>query len=39
VAGTEMVTLELKDPESQGVFKPTGESDTEHRYVVMPMRF
>jgi DNA polymerase-3 subunit beta len=39
VAGTEMVTLELKDAESQGVFKPAGESDTEHRYVVMPMRF
>jgi DNA polymerase-3 subunit beta len=39
VAGTEAVTLELKDAESQGVLKPTGEKDPDHRYVVMPMRF
>ncbi len=38
VAGTERVLLELKDGESQGVLKPEGESDTDNRYIVMPMR-
>jgi DNA polymerase-3 subunit beta len=37
-AGGTLVNLELKDAESQGMFKPTGESDTDYRYVVMPMR-
>jgi len=38
VAGSDKVRLELKDAESQGVLRPDGESETEHRYVVMPMR-
>lgn len=38
VAGSEAVGLELKDAESQGVLKPHGGSETEHRYIVMPMR-
>ncbi len=38
VAGTEKVRLELKDGESQGVLKPEGESETDNRYIVMPMR-
>lgn len=38
VAGTEKVSLELKDGESQGVLKPEGESETDNRYIVMPMR-
>jgi DNA polymerase III subunit beta len=37
-AGTEEVTLELKDAESQGLLKPVGGGDTDYRYVVMPMR-
>jgi DNA polymerase III subunit beta len=37
-AGTEKVYLELKNPDSQGVFVPEGLDSTEHRYVVMPMR-
>jgi DNA polymerase III subunit beta len=39
VAGSDTVTLELKDAESQGAFRPAGDSDTDYRYVVMPMRF
>lgn len=39
VAGTDAVGLEFKDAESQGVFRPQGEAGTEHRYIVMPMRF
>src|SRR5688572_21306796 len=38
VAGTEAVALELKDQESQGMLRPQGESPTDYRYVVMPMR-
>jgi DNA polymerase-3 subunit beta len=38
VAGTETVSLELKDQESQGMFRPHGEAATDYRYVVMPMR-
>ena len=32
------VVLELKDGESQGLFRPRGEGDVDYRYVVMPMR-
>ena len=39
VAGTEEVILELKDQESQGLFRPASDGEIEHRYVVMPMRF
>jgi DNA polymerase-3 subunit beta len=38
VAGTEAVSLELKDHESQGMFRPQGDGATDYRYVVMPMR-
>lgn len=38
VAGTEAVSLELKDQESQGMFRPQGDVATDYRYVVMPMR-
>ena len=38
VAGSESVSLELKDQESQGMFRPSGEGATDYRYVVMPMR-
>jgi DNA polymerase-3 subunit beta len=38
VAGTEKVRMELRDAESQGILRPEGNSETEHRYVVMPMR-
>jgi DNA polymerase-3 subunit beta len=38
VAGTEAVRMELKDHESQGVFRPQGSAETDYRYVVMPMR-
>jgi len=38
VAGSESVQLELKDQESQGMFRPSGEGATDYRYVVMPMR-
>ena len=38
VAGTDAVSLELKDQESQGMFRPHGEGATDYRYVVMPMR-
>jgi DNA polymerase-3 subunit beta len=36
--GGDRVTLELKDAESQGVFRPAADAGTEYRYVVMPMR-
>ena len=35
--GSERVTVELKDAESQGIFAPA-EAGDEYRYVVMPMR-
>ena len=38
VAGTEAVRMELKDHESQGIFRPHGAAETDYRYVVMPMR-
>src|SRR5688572_21686162 len=38
VAGSESVSLELKDHESQGMLRPQGEAATDYRYVVMPMR-
>ena len=37
-AGTDAISLELKDHESQGLFRPHGESATDYRYIVMPMR-
>ncbi len=37
-AGTEDVTLEIKDAESQGLLKPVDGADIDYRYVVMPMR-
>lgn len=37
-AGGSSVNLELKDAESQGMFKPGAASETDYRYVVMPMR-
>jgi DNA polymerase III subunit beta len=37
-AGTDAISLELKDHESQGLFRPQGESATDYRYIVMPMR-
>jgi DNA polymerase-3 subunit beta len=37
-AGTETVSIDLKNAESQGVFRPVGEAPTDHCYIVMPMR-
>jgi DNA polymerase III subunit beta len=37
-AGTDAISLELKDHESQGLFRPSGEGATDYRYIVMPMR-
>jgi DNA polymerase-3 subunit beta len=37
-AETDAISLELKDHESQGLFRPQGESATDYRYIVMPMR-
>ncbi len=37
-AGTERVAVELKDAESQGLFKPDAKEGLDYRYVVMPMR-
>jgi DNA polymerase-3 subunit beta len=39
VVGTEEVSLELKDAESQGLLRPVGDDGGDYRYVVMPMRF
>jgi len=39
VVGGEQVALELKDGESQGLFKPASADAPDYRYVVMPMRF
>jgi DNA polymerase-3 subunit beta len=36
--GSETVSLELRDHESQGLFRPAGDGAVDHRYVVMPMR-
>lgn len=37
-AGTEAISLELKDHESQGLFRPQEGGATDYRYIVMPMR-
>jgi DNA polymerase-3 subunit beta len=37
-AGTDAISLELKDHESQGLFRPQGDGATDYRYIVMPMR-
>ena len=37
-ADTEAVSLELKDHESQGLFRPGDGGNTDYRYIVMPMR-
>lgn len=37
-AGGDAVRLELKDSESQGIFRPDGGGADDYRYVVMPMR-
>jgi DNA polymerase-3 subunit beta len=39
VVGTDEIELQLKDAESQGLLRPAGGPEVEHRYVVMPMRF
>lgn len=36
--GTPGITLQLKNAESQGLLRPAGESETDYRYIVMPMR-
>jgi DNA polymerase III subunit beta len=36
--GSERVSMELKDAESQGIFAPEGDAAEDYRYVVMPMR-
>ena len=38
VAGTDSVTLELKDEKSQAVMYPSGEEKERYTYVIMPMR-
>lgn len=38
VAGGRTVALELKDAESQGLFRPGEDGDVDYRYVVMPIR-
>jgi DNA polymerase-3 subunit beta len=38
VAGSELISMELKNADSQGIFRPVGDLKTDHRYVVMPMR-
>ncbi|HET7292608.1 MAG TPA: DNA polymerase III subunit beta [Vicinamibacteria bacterium] len=37
-AGGESVGVELKDAESQGLFRPESRDGIDYRYVVMPMR-
>jgi DNA polymerase-3 subunit beta len=37
-AGGESVGLELKDAESQGLFRPVAKDGIDYRYIVMPMR-
>jgi DNA polymerase-3 subunit beta len=39
VCDSESVSIALKDPETQGLFRPIGSADLEYRYVVMPMKF
>jgi DNA polymerase-3 subunit beta len=38
VAGGRTVAVELKDAESQGLFRPRDDGDMDYRYVVMPIR-
>jgi DNA polymerase III subunit beta len=38
-AGTDAVSLALKDAETQGLLRPVGADETDYRYIVMPMRF
>ena len=37
-AGSESVSLQLKNSESQGLLRPAPEGETDYRYIVMPMR-
>ena len=37
-ADSEQVVLQLSDQESSGLLRPHGESETDYRYIVMPMR-
>ena len=37
-SGSKEVALELKDAESQGLFRPAEKGDLDYRYVVMPIR-
>ena len=40
VCGSESVNLALRDSETQGMFRPAGDSkDLQYTYVVMPMKF
>jgi DNA polymerase-3 subunit beta len=39
VCGTDMVSISVKDGETQGLLRPVGSSDSDYRYVVMPMKF
>lgn len=38
IAGAEKIVVELKDSDSQGLFRPEEGGKTDHRYVVMPIR-
>jgi DNA polymerase-3 subunit beta len=38
VSGGKEVALELKDAESQGLFRPADKGELDYRYVVMPIR-
>jgi DNA polymerase-3 subunit beta len=37
-AGSDRVSLALRDKDTQGLLEPAGEAGAEYRYVVMPMR-
>jgi DNA polymerase III subunit beta len=39
VCGTDMVSISVKDGETQGLLRPVGSSDSDYRYVIMPMKF
>ena len=34
-----LISLAVKDSETQGMFKPGDAADLDYRYVVMPMKF
>ena len=38
VVGTDEVLLELKDEQSPALMRPSGEGESDYKYVVMPMR-